>query len=354
MRKRILIGVAGIFYYSGLVALARWWNRRTGRRLMILTYHRAMGGNLRQHLLYLRRHYRILHVEAALEELYAGRKSGQRSSDTRTPLILTFDDGYRDNYTHGFALARELMVPLTIYLVPGYIESGENFWWVESERIVKRAQVREVEVEGRTYHLDNAEERTALSVLLDVRSRHAHSIAERESFLAEVREKLAVPATVLEEETPAMPLTWEQVREMDASGWISFGAHTLNHPILAAISDPMELRQQIAECRTGLEQHLGRPVRSFAYPIGQMQHISDEVLCTVREAGYKWAVTTNYGYNTPADNPYLLKRAEADIDQHWLVVAAEAAGLWGFVARLRWIPFIRKNFTNSKRQVADV
>jgi peptidoglycan/xylan/chitin deacetylase (PgdA/CDA1 family) len=351
MRRRILICVAGIFYYSGLVALARWRYRR-GPKLMILTYHRAQGGNLRQHLLYLRRHYRLLHVEAALEELYAQRKQGR--SDRRTPLVLTFDDGYRDNYTHGFALARELQVPFTVYLVPGYIESGKNFWWVESERLVARAQTREVEVEGRVYRLDNTEERTALSVLLDVRARHAHSIAEREAFLAEMREKLAVPDTALEEELPAMPVTWEQVRAMEESGWVSFGAHTQNHPVLASITDPDELCQQIVECRVALKQHLGHPVHSFAYPIGQMQHISDQVLQIVREAGYKWAVTTNYGYNTPADNPYLLKRAEADIGQHWLVVAAEAAGLWGFVARLRWIPFIRKNFTNSKRQVADV
>src|SRR5436309_3229629 len=153
MRKTILIGIAACFYYSGLVHVARWWVRHTGRKLIILNYHRATGGDLRRHLCYLHRHYRIMHVEAALEELYAARKEKQRSADTRTPLVLTFDDGYRDNYTHAFALAQELDVPFTIYLIPGYVESGAYFWWGESQRLVQRAQVDEVTLEEHCYHL---------------------------------------------------------------------------------------------------------------------------------------------------------------------------------------------------------
>src|SRR5881394_1954812 len=122
MRKQIGVFVAACFYYSGLVKLARWWTQRSGPRLIILNYHRATGGDLRSHLLYLRRHYRMLHLEEALEELYSSKEKRQ-VRDLRTPLVLTFDDGYRDNYTHAFALARELQVPITIFLVPGYVES---------------------------------------------------------------------------------------------------------------------------------------------------------------------------------------------------------------------------------------
>src|SRR6266571_5782508 len=113
MRRQIGVFVAACFYYSGLVKLARWWTRRSGPRLIILNYHRASGGDLRHHLLYLRRHYRMLHLEEALKELYTSDK-GKQVRDSRTLLVLTFDDGYRDNYTHAFALARELRVPITI------------------------------------------------------------------------------------------------------------------------------------------------------------------------------------------------------------------------------------------------
>ena len=134
---------------------------------------------------------------------------------------------------------------------------------------------------------------------------------------------------------------------MEQSGWVSFGAHTMHHPVLSAITDPAELQDEVTECRTVLEQHLDHPVRSLAYPIGQRQHISQDVLDAVRRAGYSWAVTTSYGFNRPQTNPYLLNRIEVDVDQHWLVVAAEAAGLWGIFSRLRWIPFLRKHLTNA-------
>jgi peptidoglycan/xylan/chitin deacetylase (PgdA/CDA1 family) len=350
MRKLILICIAACFYYSGLVCIARWWVRRSGQELIILNYHRATGGDLRRHWLYLRRYYRIMHIEAELEELYAARKERRHFADNRTPLVLTFDDGYCDNYTHGFALARELEVPFTIYLIPGYVESGEHFWWEEGKRFVQRAQVDEAIIEGHIYHLRQPDEQTVLARLIDTRLRHARSVAEREHFLASVRETLAVPSSILEEEISSLPLTWEQVREMEESGWVCFGAHTMHHPILAYLSDPAEVRQEVESCRTLLEQHLGHPVRSFAYPVGQRQHIGEGVVEAVRQAGYDWAVTTHYGFNTPQTDPHLLRRIEVDVDQHWLVLAAEAAGLWGFFSRLRWLPFVRKYLTNSRQE----
>ncbi len=352
LRKRVLMFIAACFYYSGLVKLARWWTRRSGQRLVILNYHCATGGDLRRHLLYLRRHYRILHLEAALEELYTSPLEGYQKQDRRTPLVLTFDDGYHDNYSDGFALARELQVPITIFLIPSYIESGDYFWWREGMRLVCRAQVQEARIEGRTYHLDQAEDQRALAQAIDRRLRFATSVAEREAFLAATRKALAVPPSVSAEEVPSLPLTWEEVRKMKESGWVSFGAHTMHHPILAYLSNPAEVEYEVSECRVRLQEQLACPVRAFAYPVGQHQHIGDGVLRAVRKAGYDWALTTMYGFNTAHANPYLLRRVETDVSQHWLVLAAEASGLWSFFSRLRWMPIIRKylvkqNLTSS-------
>ena len=147
MREGIRVLAAACFYYVGLVKLAYWWIQRSGPRLVILNYHRASGGDLRRHLLYLRRHYRLLHLEAALEELSTPQPADKTARDRRMPLVLTFDDGYHDNYTHAFALARELQLPITIFLIPGYIQSGEHFWWLEGKRLAQQAQVDEVTIE---------------------------------------------------------------------------------------------------------------------------------------------------------------------------------------------------------------
>jgi len=248
---------------------------------------------------------------------------------------LTFDDGYHDNYTHGFALARELQVPITIFLIPGYIESGEYFWWLEGKRLVQRAQVNEVTIDGCTYCLERLEERDLLAQTLDGRLRYASSVAEREALLATFREALAVPSHVLVEEERTRPLTWAEVHKMAESGWVSFGAHTMHHPILAYLKDPQEVQHEVEQCRDLLEQQLGHPVRTFAYPVGKPEHIGDAGVRVVKAAGYEWAVTTIEETNTPRSDPHLLGRYPGIIDQHWLVMASELVGLLGNISRIK-------------------
>ncbi len=335
MRERIRVLAAACFYYTGLVKLAYWWIQRSGPRLVILNYHRASGGDLRRHLLYLRRHYRLLHLEAALEELSAPQPADKPVRERRIPLVLTFDDGYHDNYTHAFALARELQVPITIFLIPGYIHSGEHFWWLEGKRLAQQTQVEEVTIEERTYHLDRPGEREALAGAIDSRLRYAPSVTQREAFLLAVRQRLGVPGELTLEEEAERPLTWAEVHKMQESGWVSFGAHTMHHPILAYLADPQEVQREVQECRTVLEQQLGHPVRTFAYPVGKPEHIGEHGLRAVQAAGFTWAVTTIEEVNIPPNDPYLLRRLPGVLEKHWLVMASELVGLLGIISRLK-------------------
>ena len=344
--RRVEMLIAACFHYSGLLKLVRWWTEKSGQRLVILNYHCAaggdyyhtMGGDLRRHLLYLRRHYRLLHLETALEELYAPQNNGPGRRERRTPLVLTFDDGYRDNYTHALALVRELHVPITVFLVPGYIESGRRFWWMEGDQLVAHAQVKEVSIGEHTYHLGRPDERKALAQVIDTHLRYATSVTEREEFLDSVRGLLAEPSLVTAEEKASLPLTWAEVQEMKKSGWVSFGAHTMRHPVLAYLTNPAEIQYEVSESRIVLEQQLGNPVYAFAYPIGQPEHIGKTAICAVQEAGYSWAVTTIDGLNTPQTDPYFLHRYVVDVGQHWLTVAAKASGVWGFFTRICRMP----------------
>lgn len=336
MRERIRLGLAILLYYTGVVFLAHWWQRRFARSLIILNYHRASGEMLRQQMRYLRRYYRIMHLEEALIELSLSRHA-KGNVDRRLPVVLTFDDGYSDNYTYGFKLARELCVPITIFLIPGYIESGERFWWLEGKRLAYYSQAEKVNIDGQTYRLGVPEEQKALAKVIDMHVRHATSVNERQAFLVAVRRELLPWGSedVAEQfDRSALPVTWEQVREMAKSGLVSFGAHTMHHPILASVSDPQEVRQEIADSRRVLEQQLGHPVYSFAYPVGKLEHIGDEVVQAVKDAGYKWAVTTIEDVNTTQTDQYLLRRLPGDITLHWLVMAAELVGLLGW-SRLR-------------------
>ena len=329
MHNRVRLYLSACFYYSGLVSLMRWWTQRSSPGLVILYYHQASIQDLRRHWLYLRRHYRILPLEQALEELSCSPAQVGPKQDRRTLLAVTFDDGYEDNYSQAFPLACELEVPITIFLIAGYLESGSAFWW--ATRWLRLAQVEQVSWQGCTYRLDQQEERKALAQVIDACFRQATSSDEREHLLTTLSQLLAVPSSLVPKEEPAPLLTWAQVHEMQASGWVSFGAHTIHHPNLGMLKDPVEVAHEVGACRPLLEQQLDHPVRLFAYPFGS---IGDSGPHAVKESGYTWAVTTRPGVNTSQSDPHLLRRRKMD-GKHWLVVATETAGIWSFFSSLK-------------------
>lgn len=342
MRERLRICIAFCFCYSGLLRLARWWQQRSGRHLMILCYHRA-DGHLHAQLRYLKRHYRIMRLEDALEEFYATPlraevQREERRKDRRIPLVLTFDDGYIDNYTYGFPLIRSLQIPITIFLIPRYIESGECFWWFAPKELVQSATVEKVTIEAKTYRLSLAEDREALVEAIDKLIRYASSVAEREKTLSDLKEALGATLPkrgVGSEDEDALPMSWEQIQEMEASGLVSFGAHTMHHPMLSCLSDPVEAQYEVAESRKVLEEKLSHPVLTFAYPIGKPSDIGDQGLQAAREAGFRWSLTAIEEVNKPQTDAHLLVRLPADTKLHWTVMAAEFVGLLGVVSRIK-------------------
>lgn len=343
MRERIRILAAACFYYMGLVHLMLWWKQRTGRHLTILNYHRATGPHIQHQLRLLRRHYRILPLEEALEEFYGGHDAdlvvvGQKKRDRRALLVLTFDDGYLDNYLYAWKLACQLRIPITVFLIPGYVESGTYFWWLADDYLAAHASVEMVVADEKTYDLKGAADRKALAQFIDLRTRGVTSVTEREQFLCSIQERLGISLPNRQQcgmSNTSLPLNWSEIHEMAQSGWVSFGAHTMHHPILAYLSDTEELQREVSQCREVLQQQLGKPIRCFCYPVGHMEHIGVHAIEAVKQAGYDWALTTLEDVNTPQTDPYLLARLPGDETQHWLVMAAELAGLLGIMSRLR-------------------
>ncbi|MEM9534717.1 MAG: polysaccharide deacetylase family protein [Cyanobacteria bacterium P01_E01_bin.45] len=87
--------------------------------------------------------------------------------------------------------------------------------------------------------------------------------------------------------------TWDQMREMEASGLIEFAAHTISHPEDLRLLDDDTLRREIFESKRVLEEQLGHEIRHFAYPAGNRD---DRVLEMVEEAGFIMATTMDAGY----------------------------------------------------------
>ncbi|MCC6493540.1 MAG: polysaccharide deacetylase family protein [Pirellulales bacterium] len=110
---------------------------------------------------------------------------------------------------------------------------------------------------------------------------------------------------------PLAPNTADEIRAMAAAG-VEIGAHTRRHADLAALPDESALEEEIAGSKHDLEAITGRPVRYFAFPFGQQQHLSTAAFRVAFRAGF-WGVCSAYGgYNLPGDDPFHIHRIHGD------------------------------------------
>jgi len=98
-------------------------------------------------------------------------------------------------------------------------------------------------------------------------------------------------------------MTWDHVKEMSQCG-IEFGAHTVNHPLLAYESKEVVWRE-LSESKKAIEEITGRPADSFAYPNGDW---NAEVRQCVVEAGFSSALTVKRGWHGWKDDRYSIRR----------------------------------------------
>ena len=192
--------------------------------------------------------YDVLPLETAAAMIVDGRKLPARA------LVLTFDDGYIDNYLYAFPVLKKYGLPATIFLIVNDIGKPDK-------------------------------------------------------------------------------LNWDQIREMQDSGLITFGSHTMSHPFLEYVTVPAELTSEISGSKKALERMFERPVRTFAYPMGRFNH---EVRQRVIDAGYAAAVATNPGKRLRNDDLFALKRIRiSESAANLFVFWFETSGYYNFIREHR-------------------
>jgi peptidoglycan/xylan/chitin deacetylase (PgdA/CDA1 family) len=246
-------------------------------------------------------------------------------------VAVTFDDGYRDNFTCAFPILKQFGIPATIYLATGYIGSGQMPWYDRVRlafKLTTHSRFSMSELGGPSGKLDEIASRlrTMEQTLSWLRS---IADSERQSSLTQVCQNLGVPCDL---NLPNQMLRWEDIRLMTSDN-INFGAHTVMHPVLSRIP-ASELKREVEGSKRMIENKLQLPVTHFAYPFGQSQDFNALAKDAVRTAGFKTAVTAIWGLNEPKDDPLELKRftpwetdsAEFKLKLDWFRFRAPHAG----------------------------
>ena len=102
---------------------------------------------------------------------------------------------------------------------------------------------------------------------------------------------------------PDRMLSWGQLAELSSVG-VEVAAHSHSHPQLDQISEP-SLWVELASSRRLLEDRLGHPVSSLAYPYG---YSSKRVRAVAREIGYRQAAVVANAVAPSACDPFRVPR----------------------------------------------
>jgi peptidoglycan/xylan/chitin deacetylase (PgdA/CDA1 family) len=250
---------------------------------------------------YLSRRYTISDMDELSRSLASGSPLPPNS------LVLTFDDGYRDNLEAARALAR-CGLNATFYITLGRLRGMPALWLVEVRRrlLLTRRPLVHLEWGGRTldYPLRTLGEREA--AIAGVTSwMKTLTVASREEFLGVLIG--AIPLEEREDDGNPPMLSWDEVRLLDRAG-MRIGGHTLTHCNLVHATEE-EARAEIGGCVEALSRELPAALRHFAYPNGGADAYYDErAKALLRAAGFETAVTSSSGCVRPGCDPLELPR----------------------------------------------
>jgi peptidoglycan/xylan/chitin deacetylase (PgdA/CDA1 family) len=227
---------------TALSALPR--ERRAGVR--IVHYHYVFDDQrerFEHQVRFLAREFTPVSLSEAVDRLRLGRADGDE-------LVVTFDDGFRNQLENAAPLLADLGISACFYLVTG---------------------------------------------LLSASAREAQAFE---------RSRLHLPV-------PVEPLDWDSAASLLELGH-EIGSHTRTHRVLTELSRE-ELDTELRDSRAELSQRLG-PVQHLSVPYGERRRFSERVADAARAAGYESCATAIRGRNRGAEDLYALRRHHLDAD----------------------------------------
>jgi peptidoglycan/xylan/chitin deacetylase (PgdA/CDA1 family) len=325
-----------------------WVKSRLAPPAIILMYHRVVELTNDPHLLAVTPEHFAQQLEAIraygvpmrLRDLVQSLRQGKVP---RRAVAITLDDGYADNLEYAKPLLARYDVPATVFVTAGQVGGRREFWWDELDRLLLQPgtlpPVLRLRLNG-SVHEWRLEKASTYTDEEYRHHRHWHVECREDPgprqrvfralfdllylLPSEPRWRILDELTAWAQAPPiARPshraLTAEEALRLAEGDLVEIGAHTMTHPVLAALS-ASEQRQEIQESKARLETMLGREVGSFAYPHGS---ITPEAAASVGEAGFVCACSSHADAVFRTANRFQLPRVgvrdwDGDTFSRWL------------------------------------
>jgi len=246
-------------------------------------------------------------------DLQRGLRTGRMP---RRAVVITFDDGYSDNLHEAKPLLERYDAPATVFITTGKIDGLSEFWWDELEALVLQSpalpnpltlrvsnKLHSWEWDARQSDCSVGESDRRWNVAMNGSPTPRHRLYRelavalrevdetvRESVLQHLSRMAGVPRHVRPTHRTLRP---EELILLATGGLVEVGAHSATHSVLALQPHDVQ-RQEVVGSKTRLEEILGKPVLTFAYPFGTQTDYTPETVAIVRQAGFDCACS-NFG-----------------------------------------------------------
>lgn len=325
--------------WLGFIRLFQFINRN---KIIILMIHGVMDINdnslwvplqlrlSREHLdLYLRelsKHYHFISLMDAVD-MIAGRKPVKPYS-----VVLTFDDGYRNNITHALPILRRYGAPAAFFVSTGFLNNTKPFWFDRLDYALQHVQTDSCEVKLGSLKMNlNTQDRRIFQesyeqFRLMAKQQHMSDIdfqQEMERMASEFEKKSGrALKDILQNDDWSAIMTWEQIKQCTDDS-ITIGSHMVDHIRLEFI-DSKTAYNQLSESKRDIENNLGKPCLSLAYPNGNFNNETTDI---ARQCGYVCGVTTEEGLNQVGDDPMKLRRISLSSVGIYMNILVQISGL---------------------------
>jgi len=251
---------------------------------------------------YINKHYNPISMEQLINHI------NDRAELPTRPLLITFDDGFDDNFHAAFPILKKHNVPATIFISTGFIEAIDTIWFDQLTALILAMNEQSIYLDelNKTYQLKNDKRSrygAVAEILYDIKR---IPDKDRLALITRLNDEFSLLKNKINYQQSKM-LTWDQIREMNKSV-ISFGSHTVNHPILTRL-DEKSLNAELLESKSTIELELNTEILSISYPDGNSEAFSSHIIERVKDAKYDVGFSYIAGINPiPLKNHFSIKR----------------------------------------------
>jgi len=248
---------------------------------------------------YISSNFHVVHLSDAFSYI---------KKECKKPIaVVTFDDGFYNNYTIAYPILEKYQVPATIYLTTGLINTDETLWFCNLNLAVSSSRKPKFTWENKLFDIsDNKNKSKSIAQLKSVLK--LKTVEEMNESLIDIYRILDYfPIPPIPYDSPFRMLDYDAICEMKKSPLINFGAHTVTHAILTKIPKDQS-KFEINKSIENVNIITGNNNQTFAYPNGLPDDFDNYHIEQLQSKDIEFAVTTTEGINHFNADPYRLKR----------------------------------------------